>query len=120
MKLYLIESANTPIIDHVSEDWGGCTYQCIQAQDNAELYKICAQFYDDTDYQNIVPIQDINIINSIRGSLPYDETEEVLSDIISNLLEMLEREEQQHEEVRQKYDDLLLHTEKFTKECERF
>lgn len=79
----------------------------------------CAQFYDDTDYQNIVPIQDINIIDSIRGSLSYDETEKVLSDIISNLLEMLEREERQHKEVRQKYDDLLLRTETFTKECEK-
>lgn len=116
MKLYLIENADTPIIDHVSEDWGGCTYQCIQAQDSAELYKMCTQFYDDIEYQNIIPIQDKSVINSIRGSLPYDETEEVLSDIISNLLEMLEREERQHEEVRQKYDDLLLRTEMFTKE----
>lgn len=116
MKLYLIESANTPIIDHVSEDWGGCTYQCIQAQDSAELYKICTQFYNDTEYQNIIPIQDVNIINSIRGSLPYDETEEILNDIISNLLEMLKREEQQHAEIRNKYDDLLLRVETFTNE----
>lgn len=116
MKLYLIESANTPIIDHLSEDWGGCTYQCIQAKDSAELYKMCAQFYNDTEYQNIVPITNMDAIRSIHHSLPYEETEDVLSDIIENLLEMLERKEKQHKEIAEKYNDLLMRVETFTKE----
>lgn len=120
MKLYLIECANTPIINHECADQDSCSFQCVQAKDSTELHKICANMYNNTEFQNIIPINNMDIIQSIRDNLNYETTEEVLSDIIENLLGMLKREERQHKEIEEKYNDLILRIEQFTLEYERF